>query len=481
LLSVVEAARLRVICTALEVVVGELPLRLLKPVNSSDLEAALTCFPAAEEVTAMFRDQLDPADELQKVELLRQHGGTLKRVKARQEGAQELLSSAVSAGALPKLSFFEFELHLPAHRRFLSEGLLGLLEEAEVCLDSGDGEELSAVEHLRLLKHLRHLSWTSCGSPEAVFPPFIPPSLKILDLFVEPAGAFESLLRDLPSMLQTSGASLEEIKLSIPGELSAVGGAALAQVLRVCSLTLRRLDVPRCSGDGGDAFYRELVPGLVSCCDTLEILHCPWDVFRALPATCPSFRRLTELQLEGSQQVIESTSPVWDLIINGRMPALATLDLRTRGKPSWSRDEEGRVSMGGCTLARALEAAKGTLRRLNIICYIGGAYLDGMDGACRELGAAIAKLRRLRYLRLDLFDDGRAYHAVGQGLTAAGGCPELFELRLGGIKTDAEWLTREGGLVVPSVRKLLVQDRFLTEEEAGVVLWAGADGLQVPP
>jgi hypothetical protein len=49
-----------------------------------------------------------------------------------------------------------------------------------------------------------------------------------------------------------------------------------------------------------------------------------------------------------------------------------------------------------------------------------------------ELGVAVGKLRRLKDLALDLSEDGRAYHAVAQGLAASGGdrpLPLLWRVR----------------------------------------------------
>jgi hypothetical protein len=290
--------------------------------------------------------------------------------------------------------------------------------------------ELALLEHLRRLP-LRRLELTLNRSGSLVFPPFIPPSLKTLTLNVSRAGAFESLLRGLPSMLHTSRASLEGIKLWDDSEFSASVGAAFAQVLQACSSTLRLMEVPiyLSHSERTAAFSREMVPGLVSCCDELHVLKCPWSVFRAFPTTCASFTRLTELKLMGQQDLIEFTSPVWDLMANGKMPVLVTLELFTYRLARWGREEGDKVNSGDSSLARAFEAVAATLRRLTLSTISGTKALDGY-GACYELGAPIGRLRLLTYLHLDLFDDGRAYHAVGQGLTAAGGCPELLGLFL---------------------------------------------------
>jgi hypothetical protein len=148
----------------------------------------------------------------------------------------------------------------------------------------------------------------------------------------------------------------------------------------------------------------------------------------------------------------------------GRLPALVTFCLASVGGLSWGQGQAGRE--GGCSLPRALEAVAGTLRRLTITFEIRGR--DWPAGACYELGAAIGKLRRLMYLKLGAFYSGRAYHAVGRGLAASGGCPELLRLEVVGLIREPEWLTYEPSLIVPSVRDVMIKGRC-TEEEA--LLW----------
>jgi hypothetical protein len=208
--------------------------------------------------------------------------------------------------------------------------------------------------------------------------------------------------------------------------------------------------------------FRELAPGLVSCCDSLRTLHCAWAVFSALPATCPGFTRLTELRLDGAGVNFEVTSSAWQLMADGRLPALATLHVQSNTRVCFSRAE----GEGGFALGRALEGVAGTLRRLTVTCVEMTNLPDG-HGPCYELGAAIGKLGRLRYLSLHMFSDGRAFGAVGQGLAASGGCPELFELSVGGprLVANVDSFILEGGLIVPSVRDLDIE-AFCKEEEA---------------
>jgi hypothetical protein len=282
MLYVDEALRLRVACKALKVLVGEWPMDL-GSVKAGDLEAALTCFPATKDLYLSADDPLAPAEESRMVEVLRKHDGTLKRVVQYFDGARRLPVSAVRAGALPKLTYFEFDLDKPVDRQVLSEGMLGLLEEVQVNVYHEEG--VPALEHLRRLPHLRCLMIDFYELQETAFPPFIPPSLKSLTLDSYDRATSEALLRGLPSMLQASGASLEQVCVGCHAEAA----AALGQVLRACSSTLKTvgLDMKRLLGT---ACSLELVPGLVSCCDTLEVLECHLSLFGALPATGPAIR-----------------------------------------------------------------------------------------------------------------------------------------------------------------------------------------------
>jgi hypothetical protein len=308
LLSVQEAARLRVVCEALKVLVMGWPMELEDlDVEANHLEAALTCFPATESLTICCEQPLSHAEERRMVELLRQHGGTLKVVRTGEGGARRLLMAAVLAGALPNLTDMNLSLWDPTDRQILSEGTLGLLEEVRVWMKQDDGEQLAALEHLRRLPHLRRL--TLYEPPRGAFPCFIPPSLKSLNLTIRPLGLLESLLRELPSMLQASGAALEEISLWGSSQIYVEFGAVLAQVLRACSSTLKTLTLTQFCGPLLSECAREMVPGFVSCCDTLEVLHCPWAVFGALPATGPSFPRLTELNLGGGLSRMSTSYP----------------------------------------------------------------------------------------------------------------------------------------------------------------------------
>jgi hypothetical protein len=286
-----------------------------------------------------------------------------------------------------------------------------------------------------------------------VFPSFISPSLKTLTLDYLSDRLFESLLRQLPTMLQASGARLEEMHVLRATETSAESAAALAQVLRTCSPALksfRILSANRHKGVFDSGVASEVTSGLVSCCEGLERLDVPWGTFKSLPLPYPTFTRLTHLNIfKGPFAVTDPKSPVWDLMASGLLPALTDLSVHYEGFSC------GTGEPWECRLARALEGVAGTLRRLTL--KSGSPPHNYPAVEYHELGVAIGKLRCLSYLSLSLCTDGRAYLAMGRGLAASGGCPKLFELHLDQVKWDIECIAYKPSLIVPSVRHLHIQ------------------------
>jgi hypothetical protein len=246
-LSLVEAAWLRKVCKALKGLMDECPVGL-GSLRADKLKAALTCFPAAQSLEIAIDKEIPAADEGALVELLRQHGRTLKRVVPHGEDAMRLVSSAVRAGALPKLSFFITNLADPVQRQLLAERRLTTVEEmwCGVLADHDAEEVLAALKNTRRLPHLRILyiallfKDTLCP---ATVPPFVPHSLKTLGLRITSVDWLELLLRDLPRMLRKSGAGLEDWKLWLTDGISVECGAALARILHTCSSTLKVLEM----------------------------------------------------------------------------------------------------------------------------------------------------------------------------------------------------------------------------------------------
>jgi hypothetical protein len=466
-----EVAGLRSVCQAMKALVREWPVRMADDLSGGSViksaekvEAALTCFPAMESLPMWFNEPLAPAEELRMVELLRGHGGTLKCVGSwYAEGSTErLLASAVRAGALPHLTQLDSFLYEPIHREILSGCLLPLLEEVEVMVQIDDGEQVAALGHLRRLKHLRSLKLdcpTVAQQAALPFPPFIPPSLKSLDLLIPSVHLLESLLRQLSSLLSAGGARLEAVKIDREEDPFAEWDTALARVLHTCRFSLKTLELRDKMQRLNVAYVPQLLPGLTSCCATLEVLDCPWPLFSALrTATCPTFPRLTTLNLEGTHEAVDLTSPVWDIMADGRLPALASLKVRFFQGVAWGQGEGG--GDGNDRLSRAFEAVAGTLRRLSLRVGRGDeaeTVLVGVPaGAATHLGLAIGKLRRLRYLNLELLRDGLEYRDLARGIAASGGCPELFELRIDFIEGHFGEFLDKPCLVVPSLRNLKI-------------------------
>jgi hypothetical protein len=216
----------------------------------------------------------------------------------------------------------------------------------------------------------------------------------------------------------------------------------------------------------------ELWSGLMSCCATLEVLHCSWPVFSALPATCPTFPRLNELCFSGGPgEGIDLASPAWDIVANGRLPALATLIVDSVDDFVSSSVEGEGAGEGGGRMARAFEAVGGTLRRLTLRRY-GKDTLQSYQRSY-EVGVAVGKLRRLRHLEVDGFHDERHYHAVGRGVAVSGGCPELYKVTVDRIESNGVLLTCEPSLIVPSVRDITISSYNFEEEEALLLLCCG--------
>jgi hypothetical protein len=448
-LSRVEAVRLRVVCKALTGVVHECPVGV-GVVRADMLTDALTCFPAAPSLDIIFKRKLAAARQPKLVELLRRHGGTLKRVAAEGGGAEQLLYSAVRAGALPKLTYFKMKISDPEHRQWLSDGRLRLLEEVHVKLL--DAADFPALGHLQQLPQLRSLEieGEQAPMPEAVFPAFIPPSLKTLTLDRLHGPLLESLLLQLPPMLQASGTSLEELQVIPALQISDESGASLARVLQLCSATLKRFSLI-CATNLRVfelTFASEVALGLESCCEGLERLEVPWAVFESLPPTCTTFKRLAHLHLYTSYYgAMGLIRPMWVRVANGLLPALADLSVDAQDL-MWPSAEKKR----SLQLTRALEGVAGTLTRLTLQTRSLVKVPPAAD--CRQLGVAIGKLRRLCHLSLHLAEDGQCYQDVGRGMAASGGCPRLRELHVTGVKRNKDRLAYKPSLIVPSVRSL---------------------------
>jgi hypothetical protein len=151
---------------------------------------------------------------------------------------------------------------------------------------------------------------------------------------------------------------------------------------------------------------------------------------------------------------------LWELMASGGLPALAKLSVRLGGV-FWGGPNELKTRV-----APALDAVAGTLTHLHLDnASAGWCCTDGV-GSGYELGVAAGKLRRLKDLALDLFRDGRAYHAFAQGLAASGGdrpLPVLWRVTVSSqVQVDADLVA---SLLLPSVR-VFISSYYFSDHEA---------------
>jgi hypothetical protein len=292
------------------------------------------------------------------------------------------------------------------------------------------------------------------------WPPFIPPSLKALRIVVIRSSRDSSILRALPGMLEASKARLDRLEIDLHPAFEAVGDGLvpLAQILRCCSPTLKGFHLSGCirtrsdPQDYADQMERlreqwaDVLAG-VSACRELQVLVLPWIEVEPLFPPGTAFRRLTHLAMwdhEREHPPDAGVMGLWELMASGGLPALAKLKVKLEGRGGGMEKIRTQVVPG-------LEAVAGTLTHLNIGKTIEDKGPSDADLGY-ELGVAVGKLRRLKDLALGLFDDGRALHALAQGLAASGGdrpLPLLWRVHvIRPVEANADLLA---SLVLPSV------------------------------
>jgi hypothetical protein len=282
----------------------------------------------------------------------------------------------------------------------------------------------------------------------APWPPFIPPSLKALQIVIvkNDFRRIQSFLCALPGTLRASGARLDRLEITIPEHVEHIGDGLVdvAQALRCCSPTLK---VFRLATSGGSfkvsAASKELLReqwadllGGVSACRELEVLTLPTVFCEPLFPPGTTFARLNNLEISEQGRGPRSDAGVmglWELMTSGGLPALAKLKVTLQGPWRGARRVKTHVAPG-------LEAVAGTLTRFSL-AKAGSLWesRDGEKGEARgyELGVAVGKLRRLVDLALDLSDKEWPYHALARGLAASGGgrrpLPLLWRVRVAAL------------------------------------------------
>jgi hypothetical protein len=503
LLTCKEAARLGCTCKALRGVVRE-HFKDLGGIELVSLRAALTTFPRARSLTPYYyshsmRWDFRHSDAL--VEWLRKggRGAGITRIRTTPADdygiANSTVHTALQGGALPSLKGVAADLVREHHRASMTGGFLGAMHELRLKIVFFQDLEyqlaaLGLVRQLPALATLELVLYDNGGRDDIVqesrrvrWPAFIPPSLKTLRIVFEEGPPKRSLLRALPGMLGASGARLERLEVPVPSDFEYMGDGLVhvAQALRCCCPTLKRFRLSAHQKSiyvrrGSNDYYGQVkrlrvqwddVMAGVSACRELEVLVLPpFDLIpREIEPLFPpgtAFDRLTHLEIFDHQRWHVSDAGamgLWEVMASGGLPALAKLRLRIE-------DCIRRVGDLVTRVAPAFEAVAGTLTHLHLQDSMAAAWVP-LPGVGYELGVAVGKLRRLKDLTLDLSQDGRAYHAVAQGLAAGGGerpLPLLWRVQVvPDIEADTELLT---SLLLPSVRVFVVSSHMTGQRAA---------------
>jgi hypothetical protein len=398
------------------------------------------------------------------------------------DAVDDIIHAALRSGALPSLKTVAGRLTDVAYRASLTGGLLGATHELRLSIewrrDHALAPQLAALGLVRQLPALAKLElhlYAGVGDEEdddeprgVQCPPFIPPSLKALSIETDREVRDNSLLCALPGMLGASGARLERLEVRFSSQHTVIFAdlVNLAEALRCCSPTLKHFHLSArdhsCiqirhpwADDYEDQMERlrvqwaEVLAGVSACRELQVLILRHIEVEHCFPPGA-AFARLTHLEIHDRPQEHAGGVGLWELMASGGLPALATLKVTPLGRWGW---EEVRTRM-----APGLEAVAGTLTRLHLGRFKDssrGQWLDEEEEGAYEVGLAVGKLRRLKDLTLHLSDDGRAYDALAQGLTASGGDPPLpllWRLEVPGIRSHPDLLT---SLLLPSVRVLV--------------------------
>jgi hypothetical protein len=465
-----DAVRLGSTCKALRGLVRD-HSKALGSIRLSKLQAALTAFPRARALSFMdVDDTLGDGVKEALLQWLREEGQGrhlewvhVDNVKL---PASTFVHEALRGGALPSLRSIDVNLDCPTQRASLIDGLVAAMHELRVTVSCTGADHLAALGMVRQLPALTtldlHVHREDQGQVQ--WPPFIPPSLRSLDIGVKDNQPIQGLLRALPGMLEASGARLKRLHLHVPTEFADMvdGLMHVAQALRCCSPTLKNFCLSTGFGTLGIAEiiddleaqserlrlqWADVLAGMMSCRE-LEFLALP-DVLEPLFPHGTVFARLTHLQLTDHQREHHPGAgeiTLWELMASGGLPALSSLAVKLDGR--WRGVDEVRARM-----VPAFEAVSATLTHLDLDKDdLDPGWLSDEVDMGYALGMAVGKLQRLESLALTLSDDGRVYHAMAEGLASGGGrpLPVLRRLRVSSrIGYNADLV---GSLLLPGVR-----------------------------
>jgi hypothetical protein len=386
LLTCKDAARLGCTCKALRGVVRG-HVKNLRTIKVEQLQAALTSFPMAQEVT--FKTSPEGWRNGEKEALLQWlreggRGGHLRGMELNKDSpkAADLVHKALQAGALPSLKRVDAGLADRTQRASLTQGFLRDVHELRLtfqCMLNPRpmAPQLAALGLVRQLPSLTKLEVSVCGHRDTPVEwlPFIPPQLKALRIDLQRLQAptvLESLLHALPGMLGASGARLERLEVLFPFEFEALGDGLvhLAQALRCCAPTLKDLllttgmtkplyvDNRNIEADEHTlrverlrVHWADVLAG-VSACRELQVLVLPYIDVESLFPPGTAFSRLTHLEISDHEREHVPDAGMmglWDLMASGGLPALAKLGVKAEGQ--WGGggggEDPGEAGVGG--------------------------------------------------------------------------------------------------------------------------------------
>jgi hypothetical protein len=447
LLTIREAVVLRTTCSAIRDIVADLRVDLDEH-QVQDLRAILTCFPKAERITLHEDDPMSQAEEDSLISWLEERENSLIlehwKPTNRFLSTGRFLRRAWRAGIFKSVESAEFDLSFEDDGDRLVQGAISHVKSVDVEISpEAPHVEQAALGYLRNFPALTHICFLMpWEDPE--FPDFMPPSLESLTLLSHEID-YEPLLLPgrLSSMIESSGAKLRTLELNLFNLDDEVTAQGLRSLLQACAPTLTHVDL---HVESPILASMEVVAGGLASCERLRRVAAPMSTFATPPGivTAGLVQLLLQWHPGGRQE--SSDFALWGLMARGDLPSLSWLSLSCEGW-RWGADV-------GPAMAAAFEGVAGTLTDLSFQQADFCGAVDGVDedGALRQLGEAIGKLRRLETVNLHVGKQGRQYHQIAQAM-AEGACPALRSLECG-IDSGAAWMSYQPGIVRPSLQHL---------------------------
>jgi hypothetical protein len=461
LLELGEVVILRVTCKALRAIVADMRADL-GPRPLKHLKAMLTCFPKADTVDLYIDEQDDPMTPEEQDSLmawLKERGNSLTDVHVPM--ALPFSRRVWRAGVFKTVKSVYLTLAVEEDRDLIIDGVVSGVESIQVFPSCEAPQvERAALGYLRTFSALKEIECYIIGTETLDIPglpPFIPPSLRKLKLDCEVCSQPVMLLGCLPPMIESSGAKLRCLQLTLKNLDDEDTACGVRSLLQACASTLTEVTL---HVESPFESAPEVAGGLASCTH-LERLTAPISIFAVMPAGSGITFRLVHLELSSSLSEGRALSSLelWGLMSRGGFPSLTSLDM---GSQDWN---------GGPAMVAAFKGVAGTLKTLKLTC---DKEIDMGKSMLRQLGEAIGKLRRLETLHLEVGVQGVEFHQIAQGM-AVGACPALrsltFSLRRGGT-----WLASEPSIILPSVQRLRV---YLFADHDGVEAHALACALKI--